>query len=163
MPPNSLSDDEVETILRDSDGVWWVGTVDGLNRYDPATDSFTRLRHDPNDPDSLGSSNILSLLEDRRGRLWVGHDAGLDAFDRRHRATLTFVDPTTRDEVLDSSPVQSLLEDSTGAIWVGTRTAGAARISPLPSSVEYFRHDPTDRASINSDFVARTVVDDDKV
>lgn len=162
--PSSLSNDRVSAVRRDAAGVWWIGTADGLNRYDPQTDSFARITHRPDDPTSLGSGDITSLLEDSQGRFWVGHAAGLDLFDRDLEAVVPFVNAANRSEVLGSGRVQALFEDDRGAIWIGSQTAGLSRISPLPASVEYLRHQPGDPATIGSDFVARaTAINDDEL
>ncbi len=48
---HSLSSNEIQALSEDRDGVLWIGTRGGgLNRYNPETASFTRFRHDPDDP-----------------------------------------------------------------------------------------------------------------
>jgi ligand-binding sensor domain-containing protein len=67
-------------LLQDRDGFLWIGTHDGLARYDGA--EMRTFRHDPGDPSSLSSSSIRVLLEDAAGRLWVGTENGLNVLDR---------------------------------------------------------------------------------
>ncbi len=86
---DGLSNAWVRTVLRDSRGFLWIGTVDGLNRYDGTC--FVQYRHEPADPTGLASSEIWTLFEDSRERLWVGSEEGLYLYDRdgdrleRHR------------------------------------------------------------------------------
>ncbi len=160
---SGLSDDKIESLLQDSEGRWWVGTSDGLNRYQPDQDEFIPYFHDPDDPSTIGDSEVLDILEDSHGRLWVGHGAGLDQLNPETGAIVSFVDRSTYDEVIGSSPVLALFEDRQGAIWIGTRQNGAARISPFATNVEYFRHDPADPSSLNSDFVARLNATDEGI
>ncbi len=160
---SGLSDERIESLLQDSEGRWWVGTSDGLNRYDPDQNDFTRFFHDPEDPSTIGDSAVLNLLEDRYGRLWIGHGTGLDLWDPETGTTVPFVDRSTYDEVLGSSQILALFEDRQGAIWIGTRQHGAARISPFATNIEYFRHDPADPTSLNSDFVARLDATDEGI
>ena len=64
------------------DGTIWVGTADGLLRYDAAADTFTTLRHDPAEPNSLAGNDVRELFVDSVGRLWVGlWREGLDCYD----------------------------------------------------------------------------------
>src|SRR5690606_27826913 len=60
-----LSHNSVYALTQDRQGFLWVGTVDGLNRYDGYT--FVVYRHDPADTASLSNSLIRSLLEDHTG------------------------------------------------------------------------------------------------
>ena len=84
-----LSSNIVWSVLEDSHGFIWIGTMDGLNRFDrqvepgSASAQFTRFKYDPTDPDSLSHSSVVSIVEDRSGTLWFGTLArGLNRFDR---------------------------------------------------------------------------------
>ena len=48
----------------------WIGTEDGLNRYDGYT--FTVYRHDPDDPGSLSNDFVSVIYRDRSDVLWIG-------------------------------------------------------------------------------------------
>lgn len=65
-----LSHSTVNCILQDSKGFMWLGTNDGLNRYDGH--DFTLYKHVPSDPHSLSHNHIKSLHQDQFGTLWVG-------------------------------------------------------------------------------------------
>ncbi len=86
MVEDGLSQGSVNAILQDHKGFLWIGTHDGLNRFDGT--EFKVFRHHTDDTTSLSSSWIFSLFEDRSGTLWVKTERGLDRFDR---ATASFV------------------------------------------------------------------------
>ena len=69
-----LSQSRVDHMLQDRRGFIWIGTYNGLNRYDGY--SFKTYKPDPNNPNSLGGSLVLPLFEDRSGILWIGVDRG---------------------------------------------------------------------------------------
>src|SRR5512133_882225 len=75
---NGLSQGIVEEIFQDSQGYIWIGTHDGLNRYDGQ--DFTVYRRERNDPQSLASNWVYSVIEDKEGKLWIGSD-GLNRYD----------------------------------------------------------------------------------
>ena len=81
-----LSQSAVNCILQDRHGFIWIGTEDGLNRYDGYT--FTVYKHDLDDPSSLSDSWIWTLYEDREGTLWIGTRVG--GLNRFHPETATF-------------------------------------------------------------------------
>lgn len=79
----SLSDNVVLSIHTARNGVMWVGTSNGLNKFDPATKHFTVFdaRY------GMASSVAGCILEDTRGRLWMSSTKGISSFDP---STLTF-------------------------------------------------------------------------
>src|SRR5487761_2100638 len=71
------------TVVQDRQGYLWIGSADGLARFDGA--HFEVYRHDPRDPASLASNDAAAVLVDRDGRLWVGGgDNGLNLHDPAH-------------------------------------------------------------------------------
>ena len=77
---DGLSQNAGLAIFQDSRGYLWIGSQDGLNRYDGYT--FKIYKHDPDDPDSLSHNSILTMAEDSDGSLWIGTwGGGLNRFD----------------------------------------------------------------------------------
>ena len=74
-----LSHNTVFSIHQDHYGYLWIGTTDGLNRYDGYT--FTVYRHNSNDSTSLSNNTVRWVQEDGHGNLWVATRSGLDRFD----------------------------------------------------------------------------------
>jgi signal transduction histidine kinase/ligand-binding sensor domain-containing protein/DNA-binding response OmpR family regulator len=71
---DGLSHNQVNSIVKDSDGFLWFGTVSGLNRYDGY--SFKVFRRQPNSSSSLYNNSIYSLYELPDGKIWVTTGAG---------------------------------------------------------------------------------------
>src|SRR6478672_671863 len=79
---NGLSHNKVNCILQDKRGFIWLGTDDGLNRYDGQY--FTVFRHEPGNVSTVSGNIITSLLEDKEGILWITTaDGGLSKYDYR--------------------------------------------------------------------------------
>lgn len=148
-----LPSSRVYTTAQDHDGFIWVGTGDGLARFDGQ--SFTVHRHDPDNPASLPGNDISALLVDHAGRLWLGggQDSGLarlradgSGFERwRHDPE----DPRS----LSGGDVMALAEDAAERLWVGVYARGLNRMNADGSSFERWRHDEDDPASLVSDNV----------
>ena len=117
-----LSNNYCRVLLEDSQGFIWVGTTDGLNRYDGH--SFKTYKHDPEDSLSLSGNYIWSLYEDRYGYIWVGtFGKGLNRFDPRTESFLRFELDSINAKVKRHPTIRTIYHDSRNRIWVGSNSA----------------------------------------
>src|SRR5579864_4912394 len=77
-----LSNSTIEAIFQDSQGFIWIGTRDGLNRYDGH--EMMVYRNAPSDSSSLSNSYIRCIYEDHEHHLWVGTINGLNRLNREN-------------------------------------------------------------------------------
>ena len=150
-----LSESRVDHMLQDRRGFIWIGTLNGLNRYDGYR--FKTYKPDPDNPNSLGGLRVFALFEDRSGILWVGVDQELDRFDP---ATETFThfraDPDNPDS--PSGYLEHMTQDRDGMLWLATRN-GLDRLDPASGRFTHYRNDPNDPHSLTSNDV-RFVLED---
>lgn len=140
-----LSQVTVLTIFQDSRGFVWLGTEDGLNRFDGL--GFTVYKHDPADPDSLPSNFVWAIDEDPSGNLWVGTDGGgLAMLDRTSDRFVRRTEPSSRF-------IRSLRFDEDGQLWIGTRDSGLDRLDTTSGQVTHFTHDESNPDSLSDDRV----------
>lgn len=78
---NGLSNSSVNAIFQDSENLLWIGTWDGLNRYDG--NSFKIFRPELNNENSLSNQVILKIDEDNGGQIWVLTMHGLNRYDKK--------------------------------------------------------------------------------
>ena len=76
---NGLSSSLINKIYQDRNGMVWIATEDGLNRYDGS--KITIYKHDPIDKNSLCHNFVSTLFEDREGRLFVGTYNGIQMYN----------------------------------------------------------------------------------
>ena len=113
---NGLSDNRVTCILRDKMGFLWVGTKDGLNRFDGR--DFHVFRNSVNDSTSLCSNNITSLAYDHDSILWIGtSSSGFCSYDFRTQQFATY---NNQKLPIASNTINALTFDSArNALWLG--------------------------------------------
>lgn len=117
---DGLSHSWAKCITKDSKGFLWVGTINGLNRYDGQ--SFKVFKTNEDDPGSLSDHFIQVIREDRKGNIWIGtYSGGINLFDRKtERFTAFRHNPGTTG--LSHDRIHAIYEDSKGRLWAGTES-----------------------------------------
>jgi ligand-binding sensor domain-containing protein/signal transduction histidine kinase len=123
----------VWTIFCDSRNTLWIGTPDGLFRFDRVTETFKHIVHNPDDSTSIGGNNVWSIYEDSHGRLWCGTwGGGLNLFDRETETFRHF----TKEGGLPSSHIQAIIEDNNARIWFSTNS-GLGCLNPVTGLAQH--------------------------
>ncbi|MEX2464231.1 MAG: two-component regulator propeller domain-containing protein [Balneolaceae bacterium] len=118
---DGLSQSTVQAIHQDSYGYLWIGTQDGLNRYNGY--DFSVYKSNPEDTGSITDNNIRVIYEDSGNTLWIGtHTNGLMKYNRDQDRFSNYVaiDDEWGGETLSDNTVWDIHEDSEGLFWIAT-------------------------------------------
>ena len=114
--PSSLSNNRVSRLLLDQNGTMWITTWDGLNRFDPVTDSFVTYKQDK----TSGEERYFNITEDRTGHFWLGGEV-LNRFDPKTGQFTVYPYKVGNPESLSTSEsVNSVYVDHSGTVWAAT-------------------------------------------
>jgi ligand-binding sensor domain-containing protein/serine phosphatase RsbU (regulator of sigma subunit) len=157
---SGLSNSQIKCVLQDRYGFLWVGTRDGLNKYDGY--GFTSYRPQANNAKSLLANEILSIYEDDKNNLWVGTlTGGLSLYDRENDNFINFVPDKNNPNSILSQNVYAILEDILGFLWIGT-DAGLSCLSPDRKTFRHFLTQSTQKYAISHDFITALYEDSNK-
>jgi len=113
---NGLSQTLVECAIQDYRGFIWIGTQDGLNRYDGYV--IKQYQTSPNtNNNSITHNSITWLFEDSKKRLWIGTASGISLYNNRKDNFKQYY-KFFNDGQIDG--VYSIIEDRNGTVWIGT-------------------------------------------
>ncbi len=116
---DGLSQSTVLAILQDQFGFLWIGTEDGLNRYNGYT--FKVFRPDLNNSTSISDRWITSLFEDSQGYIWIGtRQGGLNHYDPATGNFTYYLHDPENPNSISSNNVTAILENKKGELWIGT-------------------------------------------
>ncbi|MBL6447186.1 helix-turn-helix domain-containing protein [Fulvivirga sp. 29W222] len=116
---SGLSSSKATCFAQTPDGFLWIGTTDGLNRFDGH--SFKVFRNDPDDSLSLCDNYISALFVDHQGKLWIGtQNNGLSRYDEKSGTFISFESEIYNPGTLSNHYVTSITEDADKNLWVGT-------------------------------------------
>lgn len=122
-----LSSITARAIVQDEKGFVWLGTQEGLNRFDGY--SFQTYRADARNPDSLSDSHITALAADGRGSLWIGTiGGGLNRMSLATSRMQRFLPGGP--EGLVGTQVNALLIARDGSLWIATHDGEVQRLGP---------------------------------
>ena len=141
-----LSQSVVLDILQDSQGFIWLGTQDGLNRFDGY--EFTLYNHSSEDINSLSGDFITALKEDQEGIIWIGtNGAGLNSYDPQSGTFTRYVNDPDDATSLNDDLVNDLLVDQDNSVWIATNSGG---LNKLDRELGQFVHYTTDAQNPNT-------------
>jgi ligand-binding sensor domain-containing protein len=112
-----LSDNRITCIFKDKTGFVWIGTKNGLNRYDGHELKIFK----PEAGNSLSNEVINDLAEDSKGRLWVATMNGLNVYDPATGAwdcLMPLVDKDAND--IPSSLIWDIHIDAADRVWIAS-------------------------------------------
>ncbi|MDD8025929.1 MAG: two-component regulator propeller domain-containing protein [Acidobacteriota bacterium] len=147
---DGLSQGSALTVLQDRLGFLWIGTEDGLNRYDGK--SFRIYRQTPA-ANSLCDKWIRVLFLDSRGTLWIGTPNGLNRYNEKTDDFARILYGPDDPQNPGGRDVTSIAEDAQGRLWIGTNGGGLNAFDPRTGKRLVYRHDPNDPASLNHDVI----------
>ena len=121
---NGLSQSNVTCLLQDQKGFIWLGTQDGLDRYDGY--QFTAFKYDPADSTSIPNNYIKGVVGSRDGHLWVATwGGGLCRFDPNNGKFAPFNRGKTPAGQIPDNFVNCIAAAGGDNLWVGTENHGA--------------------------------------
>ncbi|MGQ7946732.1 hybrid sensor histidine kinase/response regulator transcription factor [Flavobacterium sp. WC2509] len=83
---NSISDNRINCIYEDKSGIIWIGSGNGLDKYDPLHNRFSNLSTDNQFP----KSPVVAILEDDKGYLWISHKMGISRLHKKSLKVRTY-------------------------------------------------------------------------
>lgn len=131
-----LSDNAVNCIVQDNEGYIWMGTEDGLNKFNGYSTKVFKISQI--DPLLNGISHVNCAFKDSRGRLWFG-SKGLILYHPNENKFNVFQHSASANSI-NHNDVFCITEDEHHTIWVGTRV-GLARFEESTKTFTRFKMD----------------------
>lgn len=127
---DGLRNGNVRAIVKDYQGFIWIGTEDGLHRYDGY--SMKVYRNQEYDSLSLSSNFILTLFEDSEKNLWIGTlDGGLCVYNRKHDNFTRIRLQTFAKDTRAIDAIRVILESSNKHLFIGSDGLMRAKVSAI--------------------------------
>ena len=151
----SLSNDGISSIHITNNRMIWIGTMWGLNLFDPESEKFRRFLWTQNDP--KGTRLIFSLLQNRENQLLVGTNISLAVLD------LLNLDKPIKHHYFGRA-ISEIYKDNKDIIWLGTRRGELLRLQDIEQEKGvWYRPDPTNTHSLTSQYINKIIQDNENI
>jgi ligand-binding sensor domain-containing protein/AraC-like DNA-binding protein len=155
----------VSSIVVNSNGQLFVGTRNGIFRYNSQIDQFERYTYFPFHSKfnnyNKGERVVNNLYFDRFGKLWVATAGnGVSILDLERKKNVTYSRRKRNLSRISSNYVEEIYEDQFGVVWMATAN-GLSRFDRETEEFLVYRNDPKNPESITDNYV-RTIFEDEK-
>ena len=114
-----LANNSCFTTFADSKGYIWIGTLNGLSRYEGH--QFRNFRNEEDDSSSIGGNVVMDITEDKKGHLWVATlGGGLNRFDPETETFTSFVQDYSNPRSISGNDVNCIYKEEGDNMWLGT-------------------------------------------
>ncbi|HPD96506.1 MAG TPA: two-component regulator propeller domain-containing protein [Tenuifilaceae bacterium] len=138
---DGLTSSEVNALFQDKKGFIWIGTEDGLYRYDGY--EMIAFKTIPNDSTSISSNEITCIISDTKDRLWIGTTNGLNLYNSENEKFTRFVHQVSQPNSIRNSHVLKLYPAKNGCVWVETLGGNLTFFDEKGVSTKHFKHQPS--------------------
>lgn len=115
---------QIREFVEDEQQNIWFGTFNGLQSYNPYTDTFRSFSSE-NRPGALTHSSVFSLYKDRQGTIWIGtYYGGINYFNQTKDIFYYYAYDEKRTDCLNFPFVGNMLEDRERTLWICTDGGG---------------------------------------
>ncbi|WP_264563783.1 hybrid sensor histidine kinase/response regulator transcription factor [Flavobacterium sp. N3904] len=147
---DGLCNSIVTSIAQDKHGFIWIGTEEGLSKYDGL--SFNTYKVNSTDSSNLTNNSIVSLLCDKKGQIWVGTYNGCQVYNDELNVFRT-IDFKLKDVKNKAIKIEKIFEDSKNNIWLSTSINGVIMIDRNGKKNKHFFYQPRNPLSICSNII----------
>jgi signal transduction histidine kinase/ligand-binding sensor domain-containing protein/DNA-binding response OmpR family regulator len=157
---NTLSQNYITCIYQDHRGYLWIGTFNGLNRYDGH--KFEHYLHNPKDSLSLINNSINTIYEDKNGNLWIGTQNGICFYDAQINGFIELCTKSNYNFKLSHNEIRAIHIDNQNIMWIGTYGGGIDRIDLNNKNIKNFTYNPNVQGSLLSEKINCFFVDNEQ-
>jgi ligand-binding sensor domain-containing protein/signal transduction histidine kinase len=151
---DGLSQSQAFWLFEDSYGYLWIGTQDGLNRFDGNT--FKVYKNNPFDSTTLTHNWVWTIEEDERGDLWIGTFQGLCKYLRKEDRFVQYYHNSNDPNSISGNRPNYILRDKKNRLWISSWNSGLNLYDPKTDRFQRFQYEEDNVRSL-SDNAVRTL------
>ncbi|MFA9392770.1 MAG: two-component regulator propeller domain-containing protein [Prolixibacteraceae bacterium] len=120
---------QVWTIIPGNEGVLWLGTLNGLVKYNQYTNKAVLFSHDPNNPNSISNNGIPAICKKDTNFIWLGSKNGLNLLNTQTNEIKHYYKNLQLPNSLAGNSINHIDYTTNGDLWISTNT-GLSKYNP---------------------------------
>ena len=159
LNPQGISSNNIRKIIVDLEGKLWIGSLHGINIYNPATKSFSTLQNEPENPASLSQNSVYDIFQDRQGIIWIGTYYGAINMVYPNYTPFKVYRNTLSPNSLSSNVISAMMEDQHQNLWIATEGEGINYYDRKNNTFTRYKNNPNNPASLSANLVKSVIRD----
>lgn len=152
-----ISSNNIRKIIVDKTGKLWIGTLHGINIYNPLTKTFSNVQNEPGNNSSLSQNSVYDIFQDKQGIIWVGtYYGGINLLYPDYTPFKIYSSSKTG---LSSNVISSITEDKKRNLWIGTEGEGLNYLDRKTNTYTRYQYSPNNPNSLSSNLVKSIIKD----
>ena len=151
---NTISDNNVRSVFKDSENNYWISTKAGFDIFDIEKQKFKLLIKTEGQSLSLSSNKNRPIFEDNLKTIWFGtYGNGLFSYNLKTKKINNYVHNSNDNTSISENTINSIIQDKSNVVWFGTFGAGLNTYAPYKQKFNLIKKQPSNSNTLSSNFV----------
>ncbi|PIF34423.1 signal transduction histidine kinase [Flavobacterium sp. 9] len=157
---NSIADNNIRCIGKDTEGNIWLGTFRGLTIFNPTNNSFTNYYHQISQPYTISQNSVRCFFRDKQNGIWLGTYYGGLNYYHKNDIKFNLLSQNSGKPSLNDEVIGVIKQDSKGNFWIGSNDKGINYWNKNANTISYFSNSENNPNSLSSNNIKAIEFDD---
>lgn len=147
---NSIADNNIRCVGKDTDGNIWLGTFKGLTIFNPKANSFTNYYHQISQPYTISQNSVRCFFRDKQNGIWLGTYYGGLNYYHKNDIKFNLLSQNSGKPSLNDEVIGVIKQDTKGNFWIGSNDKGLNYWNKKANTISYFSNNENNPNSLSS-------------
>jgi signal transduction histidine kinase/ligand-binding sensor domain-containing protein/DNA-binding response OmpR family regulator len=147
---NSIADNNIRCVGKDTEGNIWLGTFKGLTIFNPGNNSFTNYYHQIAQPYTISQNSVRCFFKDKQNGIWLGTYYGGLNYYHKNDIKFNLLSQNSGKPSLNDEVIGIIKQDAKGNFWIGSNDKGLNYWNKNANTISYFSNSENNPNSLSS-------------
>ncbi|MGE6355914.1 hybrid sensor histidine kinase/response regulator transcription factor [Flavobacterium sp. NPDC079362] len=157
---NSIADNNIRCVGKDTEGNIWLGTFKGLSIFNPNNNSFNNYYHQISQPYTISQNSVRCFFKDKQNGIWLGTYYGGINYYHKNDIKFNLLSQNSGKPSLNDEVIGVIKQDAKGNFWIGSNDKGLNYWNKNTNTITYFSNSENNPNSLSSNNIKAIEFDD---